>query len=131
MRRTQWMVALGALLVALATGCAKVQKGTSFNGQGLTADASTPVAHVYATIDGVYLLGVVPLIAGDPDTGGVAFFSDTVTVGEAAGLVTRESNSLKATRTVDLQSSTTGLWLVPTLVLWYRSVEASGNAVKP
>ena len=131
MRRGPVAAVLVVSLGILATGCASIQTATNFNDQKITTDASTPVAHVYGSNWGIYFLAYVPVLTGDTAKHGIiAAGRNTVSVAAAVDMVTRKSKELGATKTTDLQSSTTSVWIVPFPVFWYRSVQVSGNATK-
>ena len=55
---------------------------------------------------------------------------DTVNVKAVTDMVTDKSKALGGTSTLDLKSNTSGFWIIPLFVVFYRSVEVSGNAVK-
>lgn len=118
-------------LAILTTGCASIQTATNFNDQKTTTDTSTPVAHVYGSNWGIYFLAYVPLLSGDTaKQGTIAAGRNTVSVAAAVDMVTRKSKQLGATKTTDLQSSTASVWIVPFPLLWYKSVQVSGNATR-
>jgi uncharacterized protein YceK len=131
MRRGPVAALLVVALGILVTGCASIQTATSLNDQRITADASTPVAHVYGSNWGIYFLLYVPLLTGDTAKHGtIAVGRDTVSVAAAVDMVTRKSKELGVTRTTDIQSSSTSVWIIPLPVFWYKSVQVSGNATK-
>jgi uncharacterized protein YceK len=126
----RFAVVLALVAVAgMLAGCATVQTATRFNGQQVTEANATPVAHVNAKNWGIYLLSI-PLITGDPETGVPTVLKDTVNVDTAVHMVTAESQQLDATRTTDITSSRQSIWIAPFLVLFYQSVQASGNATR-
>ena len=74
----------------------------------------------------------LPLFSGSSvEAGKSALFTDTVTVNNAVDLVTKEAkNRMNGTVVADLSSETTTVWLIPTALFWFKSVEASGNVLK-
>ena len=131
MRKELGVVALVVSLALVLSGCASLQMGAKLNDQKLTTDASVPVAHVNGGTWGIYFLGFAPIVTGDTaKPGNTAWGKDTVNVESVVDMVTAKSKELGGTRTTDLQSATSSVWLFPTLVLWVKSVEVSGNALK-
>ncbi len=120
-------VAVGALMA----GCGSVTVSKALNGQKLTADAAAPVAHINGQTWGIYFLPIFPLISGDAQEGGVKFLHDTVTIDHVVGAVTKEAKAQGATKTTDLVSTTSSMWIpTPLILTWYKSVQVSGNAIK-
>ncbi len=121
-----------AAVGALVTGCGSVTVTRQLNGQKLTSDTATPIAHVNGSTWGLYFLPMFPLITGDAVTGKTVFINDTVTLDNAVNAVTAKSKSLGATATTDLVSSQSSIWIPipPLFFTWIKSVEVSGNAVK-
>ena len=132
MLRKSLLVALVLAVGVVMTGCASLDLGPTLNNQKLTSADEQPVAHVNGSNWGIYLLPIIPILTGDTDNPGtgITFMDDSVSVDRVVGMVTKKSGELGATKTTDLTSSTFSLWLAPTLVLWYKSCEASGNAIK-
>lgn len=131
MGRTRLAAVLAVSVGILAAGCASVHTATQLNDQRITTDASTPVAHVHGSNWGIYFLAHAPVLAGDTAKHGIiAIAEDTVTVADAVDMVTRKCKELGATKTTDLQSSTTSVWIIPFPIFWYKSVQVSGNATK-
>jgi uncharacterized membrane protein (DUF441 family) len=121
------------VLCLILCGCASVDVATVLNDQKLTANDDTPVAHLHGTNWGIYILPFIPIISGNTsDPKSISLFSNEVSVESVVTMVTAKSRDLGATKTVDLQSTTTSLWLgpVPLPVFWYKSVEVTGNAIK-
>ena len=126
------LVALVLAVGVVMTGCASLEVGKTLNNQKLTSANEQPLAHVNGSSWGIYLLPIIPLLTGDtnnPGTG-IMFMDDSVSVDRVVGMVTKKSSELGAAKTTDVTSSTFSLWLAPTLVLWYKSCEVSGNAIK-
>ena len=125
------VVGMSLALAAMVSGCASVSPATKLNGQLLTP-SDAPIAHLNASTCGIYWLPMFPLLTGSTDKPGkAALFKDTVTVESVVDMTTAKSKALGATKTTDLQSSTTSMLVfpVPPFLLWYKSVQVSGNAV--
>lgn len=132
MNRNTMRLGMGLVMAVMVSGCASVSPATRLNGQMLTP-GDKPVAHVNASTWGIYWLPIVPLVTGSTDKPGeMSFFKDTVTVESVVDMTTAKSKELGATKTTDLQSSTTSMLVfpVPPFLLWYKAVQVSGNAVK-
>ena len=120
-----------AMVVSLAA-CSSVQIATVLNKQDLTTDPNyESVGHIHGKIWGIYLMGL-PLFTGSSvSTGKCALFTDTVTVNNTVDLVTKEAkNRMNGVVVTDMNSETTTVWLIPTGLFWFKSVEASGNVLK-
>lgn len=125
-------VMVSLVITAMVSGCATMSTAGKLNGQKLTS-TETPVAHLNGSTWGIYWLPTFPILTGSTDKPGkVAAFKDTVTVESVVDMTTAKSKELGATKTTDLQSSTTSILVfpVPPFLLWYKSVQVSGNAVK-
>lgn len=126
-------VILGLMIATAAafTGCASVATGRDLNGQKLTLDQQAQdVAHVNVTNWGLYCLWI-PLLSGSTDKpGDIAFMQDTVNVNSMVDLATKESKKMGGKKLVDLNSSRSSIWIMPTFVLFLREVQVSGNSVK-
>ena len=128
-----------SLLLAMAgaamlfTGCSTVQTAGAdkLNGQVITPSGTT-VAHVSGYSSGLYLLNI-PLLVGStqtPDT--IAWNEDSVNVTAVTKMVTKKSQDLKATRTINLVSMTSSQNIpipIPFIFYW-RTATVSGNAVR-
>ena len=120
-------VAVGILLM----GCGSVDTTKALSGQKLTADGAAPVAHIHGNCWGIYFLPTIPLLTGDCNAGGITFMSDNASLDHVVGAVTAKSASLKATKTTDVVSSKSSIWLpFPLPIFWYKSVSVSGNAIQ-
>jgi hypothetical protein len=127
-----------ALLIS-AFGCASLQKATEFNDLDLTAEGKTNVAHYNAKNWGLYLLGI-PLITGDTDKVSEVtekglninsvFLKDTVNLDSVADMMTRAAKADGATIIEDVGSTRSNVWIASLLVIFFRSVSMTGNAVK-
>jgi hypothetical protein len=123
------LLAAALVTLALVQGCASVQVADDLNGQKI-AVAGSNVAHIYGQNWGIYCLSL-PIVGGSVENPGVTVWGkDTVNVKAVTDMVTGKSKSLGATSALDLKSNTSGFWIMPTFVCFYRSVEVSGNAVK-
>ncbi|MHB9138253.1 MAG: hypothetical protein ACYC4Q_02500 [Victivallaceae bacterium] len=123
------LFAVAAVAFVFVQGCSSIQTAEEMNGQKISASGSN-VAHVHGSSWGLYCLSI-PLISGDTSKiGSVAWGKDTVNVNAVTSMVTEKSKTLGATSTLDLQSATSSFWIMPTFVLFIKSVEVSGNAVK-
>lgn len=124
---------VAALAVAVLSGCSNIRATNNFNGQGLTASTSTPMAHINAKISGVYILWFMPLWSGSEESvGSPSFFSNNVTVKNTVGILTAKSKEVGATRVVDLQTcwQVKDLWIMPPFLICIKECQASGNAIK-
>ncbi len=122
------VLALG-LIVGVA-GCASVESGKKLNDMGLTLPESSAVAHLNGKSWGIYFLPIFPLLAGDTASGsGMAMLTDSCRVEPVVDMVTRSAKKMGAVKVTDLQSDRTSVMVVPFLI-WYKSVEVSGNAIK-
>jgi hypothetical protein len=73
----------------------------------------------------------IPIVSGSTAPSGATIWGqDTVNVKSVTEMVTAKSKELGATSTVDLKSNTSGIWIFPLFVVFYREVQVSGNAVK-
>lgn len=127
---------LGMVLVVFVLGCASIQKGTTFNGLNLTAENKSNVGHYNGANWGIYLLGSIPLLTGDTDKAvegvllNTSFLNDSVNVDQVGGMITKAAKEDGSAVVEDLVSSRKSIWLMPTLVLFYKRVEMSANGVK-
>lgn len=130
LKRTALVLMFAAVGVMLA-GCGSVTVTKELNGQQLTAGAAAPIAHVNGKCWGLYFLPIFPLITGDAQEGGMKFLHDTVTLDNVVGAVTKESKDQGASKTTDLTSTTSSMWIpTPLILTWIKSVQVSGNAIK-
>ena len=138
----------GATLLIIVTmvGCASVETGKNLNRQRLTTSSARPIANINADVWGIYLFNI-PLVTGkyrskqgdflgidgyivdQPDIA-CTFFSDTVNLDYVCDITTEKGGELGGNAVVDLRSKRTDSWLYFTLVLFYRRLQFSGNAVK-
>ncbi len=127
-------LAVSAAAVCMSfTACSSFSTAANLNGMKLTTNPQrTTLAHVHAEITGVYLLGVIPFFTGSaiqPEK--CAAFEDNVTVPRAVGLLTKTAHDRMAASYIeDVQTEKTSVWLAPTILFWYKSIQVSGNALK-
>lgn len=131
------VIVLICIGLVFGSGCASVQKSTSFNGLDLTTEGKTNVGHYNAKNWGLYLLGI-PLITGDTDkiseitekgmSINTVFLKDTVNLDSVSDMLTRCAKSDGATIIEDLVSSRSNTYVF--LVFFIRSVQMSANGVK-
>lgn len=115
------------LLLALLAGCSSVSTSRQLYGQELSAEGET-IAHVHASSWGVYLL-MLPLFTGSTAAPGTTVFgADTVSAEAAVTMVTARSAQLGATKTENLQSSSSTFFIFPVFLV--KSADASGNALR-
>ena len=125
------LIALCLMASLLAVvGCASVQTAQKLNDQKLTTGGEVSIGNVNASNWGLYCLSI-PLISGDADNiGTVAFMKDTVNTESVVSIATKKAKDMGASKSVDLNSYTSSFWIMPTFVLFIRSVQVSTNAVK-
>jgi len=124
------MCLVAVLAIACVAGCASVDTGKKLNGLALASDGKE-IAHVNAQSWGIYFLPIFPLITGNTSStsGGMAFLMDTCRVEPVVDMATRAGKEMGASRMDDLQSDVTSFSVIPMLI-WYKSVQVSGNAIK-
>ena len=124
-------VLAAAAVTAVMTACSSIEFATTFNNQKITeAPNAACVEHLNAEIWGIYLFNL-PLFSGSSkQPGRCAVFTDTVRVDNAVAMLTRKAANDEATTIADLTSERTSTWLPIFLVLWYKEVQASGNAIR-
>ena len=126
----------GFTLLSRVTGLMREMMIAHFLGAGAVADAffvAFRFPNLFRSLfaEGAFNAAFVPLFTGSTGHPGLpAFFSDDVTPKSVVDMVTAESKKQGATKTMDLESRTSSVWLFPTVFFWYKSVEVSGNAVK-
>lgn len=120
---------MAGIAMVLLAGCASVQTAEKFNGQKIDLNGTQEVAHINGGNWGIYCLWI-PLFAGSTEkVGSIEFLgNDNVKVGPVVDLVTAKSKEMKATKTLDLVSSTSSMYIFP--VFFLKEVQVSGNAVK-
>ncbi len=130
--KKRMLIMLAALVMGFViTGCTSLETSKNFNGLGLTANRSKPIAHVNARVFGVFLFDAFPLFCGSVNnTDKVAAFTNTVSLENAMGLATRRARGIGATKFVNVNSYYYSHWLWYTLILWERQMQVSGTAIK-
>lgn len=120
-----------AAVAAVMTACSSIEAATTFNNQKITeAPNAVCVEHLNAEIWGIYLFNL-PLFSGSSkQPGRCAVFTDTVRVDNAVAMLTKKAAKDDATTIADLSSERTSCWIPIFLVIWYREVQASGNAIR-
>lgn len=124
------MFSAAAIAVAVTfSACSSFNHGALLNDQKLTdVDTVQSIAHVNGSIWGIYLFDL-PLFSGSSiQPGRCAIFKDTVTINDAVSMVTEQSRvKLDSKRVLDMTSRRS---YFPFLIIFYESVEVSGNAVR-
>lgn len=117
-----------AVAAAIAGGCASTQVAEDFGKQKISDEKN--VAHIYASNWGLYLCSI-PLITGSTEKpGAIVFGEDTVNTKSVVKMLTKKSDDMGATKTLNLDTKGGSIWLFPFLVLFINEVQTSGNAVK-
>lgn len=129
-KRTLMMFAAVVMAFAI-TGCTSIETSKNFNGLGMTASRSKPIAHINARVFGVFLFDAFPMFCGSVNnTDKVAAFTNTVSLNNALGLATRHARGIGATKLVNVNSYYYSHWLWYTIIMWERQMQVSGTAVK-
>jgi len=129
-KRTLMMFAAVVMAFAI-TGCTSLETSKNFNGLGMTANRTKPIAHINARISGVFLFDAFPLFSGSVNNvDKVAAFVNTVSLDNTMGLVTRHARGIGATKLVNVNSYYHSRWLWYTLLSWERQMQISATAVK-
>ena len=127
------MISAAAAAAALAfTACSSIQVATTLNNEKITTvENATSLAHLNGEIWGIYLFSI-PLFSGSStQPGKCAIFTDTVQIDNAVSMVTKKAAAeFEATTVENLTSERTSTWIFPFLVIWYNSVQVSGNAIR-
>lgn len=131
MKKKLMLLLVMAGAAALFTGCSSLQSSNAFNGQKITA-SGTGVAHVSGYTSGLYLLWIPIFTGSASEPGSIAFNEDSCNVTAVTNMVTKKSKNLKASRTIDLVSSSSSMNIpVPfPYIFYWRTVTVSGNAVR-
>ena len=127
------MIAAVAAVAALSfTACSSIQVATTLNNEKITtAENATSLAHLNGEIWGIYLFSIPLFTGSSTQPGRCAVFSDTVQVDNAVSMITKKAlTDFEATTVEGLTSQRSSTWLLPFLVLWYDSVQVSGNAIR-
>lgn len=131
MKKRALMMFAAAVMAFAITGCTSVEISKNFNGLGMTANRSKPIAHINARVFGVFMFDAFPMFCGSVNnTDKVAAFTNTVSLNNTLGLATRRARGIGATKFVNVNSYYYSHWLWYTLILWERQMQVSGTAVK-
>lgn len=131
MKKNMLMMFAAVVLGFAVSGCTSVETSKNFNGLGMTATRSKPIAQVNARVFGVFLFDAFPLFCGSVNnTDKVAAFTNTVSLNNAMGLATRTARGIGATKFVNVNSYYYSHWLWYTIILWERQMQVSGTAIK-
>jgi|ADurb_Ile_01_Slu_FD_contig_21_1353055_length_433_multi_7_in_0_out_0_1 hypothetical protein len=120
---------VAALALIVTVGCASVEKATDFKQKGL-ATSGEQGTHINVKSSGLYVLSI-PILTGDIEELGwlPVFMQDTVSLNAVAGRMGKEAGD--SGRVLDVVSSRGSAWLGPPFfVLFWKSIQMSGNAVK-
>ena len=116
---------------AVMSACSSVEVANTFNNVKITeAPNAACLEHLNAEIWGIYLFNIPLLSGSSKQPGRCAVFTDTVKVDNVVTMLTRKAADDQATTVADLNSERTSTWIPVFLVIWYRSVQASGNAIR-
>jgi len=131
MKKRTLMLFAAAVMAFALTACSSLETTKNFNGLGVTAQRSKPVAQINARIVGVFLFDAFPLFCGSVNNiDKVAAFTNTVSLDNTMGLVSHEARGLGATKVVNINSYYESYWLWFTLILWRRQMQVSALATK-
>ena len=130
MKKMLAILAVSAV-AAMMTACSSIESATTLNNVKITEVPNAAcVAHLNADIWGIYLFNL-PLFSGSSkQPGRCAVFTDTVRVDNAVAMLTKKAATEDATTITDLSSERTSCWIPIFLVIWYKDVQASGNAIR-
>ena len=130
MKKMLAILAVSAV-AAMMTACSSIESATTLNNVKITeAPNAACVAHLNADIWGIYLFNL-PLFSGSSkQPGRCAVFTDTVRVDNAVAMLTKKAASEDAMTVTDLTSERTSCWIPIFLVIWYKDVQVSGNAIR-
>ena len=130
MKKMLAILAVSAV-AAMMTACSSIESATTLNNVKITEVPNAAcVAHLNGDIWGIYLFNL-PLFSGSSkQPGRCAVFTDTVRVDNAVSMLTKKAASEDATTVTDLTSERTSCWIPIFLVLWYKDVQVSGNAIR-
>lgn len=127
-------LSLSVLALAVMTGCSNIRATNNFNGQGMTVESSTPMAHINAKISGFFMLGFIPIWSGsETDPGDWNLFTNNVTVTKTVWLAVNKSKDVGGNKLVDLKSvyEEKPIWvIIPTFWMSIKECQVSGNSIK-
>ncbi len=132
MFRKMMVAAVVLASAVMFSACSSIEIGSTLNNVKLTStEAPTSVAHMNASVWGIYLFNL-PLFSGSTaQPGRCAVFSDTVRMDKVVSMLTKKAaTDFEATAVVDMTSDRTSLWIPIFLVIWYNSIQVSGNAIR-
>lgn len=129
MARKFFMMAMAAALAVVFTACSSIMPGTTVHGMKLSdSDVTTVPVHLNGEIWGIYLFGLLPLMAGSSTSpGSSTVFKDTVRVDNAVSMLTKRAKEMDANRVNDLTTYRSSMWF---FIFSYKAVQVSGNALK-
>ena len=129
MARKFFMMAMAAALAVVFTACSSITPGTTVHGMKLSdSDVTTVPVHLNGEIWGIYLFGLLPLMAGSSTSpGSSTVFKDTVRVDNAVSMLTKRAKEMDANRVNDLTTYRSSMWF---FIFSYKAVQVSGNALK-
>ncbi len=131
MKKRTLILFAGIIITFAVTGCSSIECSKNFNGLGVTANHSQPIAHINARVYGVFLFDFFPMFCGSVNNvDKTAAFINTVSLNNSLGLVTRHARSLGATKLVNINSYYDSRWLWYTILLWERQAQISATALK-
>lgn len=131
MLKKMLVVFVAVAAVITFSACSSMEYATTLNDQRLTASHElTSLGHVNGEIWGIYLFDIALVTGSASSPGSMTCFTDTVRVDNAVKMLTTQAakNLDACSAIVDLRSVRSSTWLFP--VLWIKSVQVSGNAVK-
>ncbi len=132
MRAFSFLILLCFFSCFCLTGCTSLDTAVAFNDLNLEPGREN-VCHVNGKISGLYLFSF-PIVTGDPAAPGelsIVFFENTANLNRLADMMSRFARQQGATDLVDVNSSSSSIWLFPTFVLFWRTQVMSANAVVP
>ncbi len=118
-------VAVATVAAFCACASVDVAPASSLNNQNIGYKGKT-VAHLHANIWGLYLFDIPLLTASVDNPGSIEILKDTVTVGNAAKLLTAKSNELGAKETYNLVTTHATM----PFLIGFREVSMSANALR-
>ena len=129
MARKFFMAAMAATLAVVFTACSSIMTGTTVHGMKLSdSDVTTVPVHLNGEIWGIYLFGLLPLMAGSSTSpGATTMFKDTVRIDNAVSMLTKRAKEMDANRVNDLSTTRSSMWF---FLFSYKAVQISGNALK-
>ena len=126
------VVASCAAVMIIMSSCSSVRVSDKYNGQQISPESVTPIAHINAQCFGLYFFDSVPIIVGSTSWPGMfMLFCDNVNSEDVTAMLMEKADNLRATRVLDVASHCR---VEPNHLLFYlitvRSITVSGNAVK-